>query len=492
MVIRSNRATTIIVPVYADWESLRRCIVALKKFVNRKHTVLLVNDCGPEADLIERNIKKSIKGLPNFSYHRNPKNLGFVRTCNRAVLELDTTDNDVLLLNSDAVPTKGFLEEMVEVLRIDKHHGTVSPRSNSAANSSVPARPKDGQSYDMEYSHKVYMKIKDQLPRYYAVSDSHGFCMLIKRSLVDEFGLFDEIYGRGNGEETDFCLRIREHGYKSLVANRAYVYHFHSRSFSAEEKNALKIKNMKIVKKRYPQLDDLLKRFIDRTVDSVDWFADVIAGPKTTYKIMIDLSHMPQAHDERAENIIKMLKYFASQGKKDIRYTIVTNPDVDEYFNFSQYGLRVLHMGATEELFHVGFCPFQILYPNNINSLNRMCLKFIYAIDDVAATLSLPSNSQHRLVADDALRFADKVIVSNKSDKDVLLAQADTDTIKKAKISVAGSHSEVDKLLESVASKQTDTAALRTRWSHINKTFAEQYRPRSTLMSKIKSRIGRT
>ena len=48
---------TIVVPVYGDWPSLSDCIDSLKKNVDTHlHTVLLVNDCGPEANEIEKNI----------------------------------------------------------------------------------------------------------------------------------------------------------------------------------------------------------------------------------------------------------------------------------------------------------------------------------------------------------------------------------------------------------------------------------------------------
>src|SRR3989344_5765765 len=114
-----NHRVTVVVPVYSDWQSLGVCIESLKKHLDKKHKALLVNDCGPEADKLERNIRKAINSQPNFEYHRNPGNLGFVKTCNRAVFELDKSDNDVLLLNSDTEVTEGFLDEMLGVLYLN-------------------------------------------------------------------------------------------------------------------------------------------------------------------------------------------------------------------------------------------------------------------------------------------------------------------------------------------------------------------------------------
>ena len=72
------------------------------------------------------------KGIESFRYERNKKNLGFVGTCNRAVLELEKTNNDIMLFNSDAMLVANTLEELKSVLVARKEVGAVSPRSNNA------------------------------------------------------------------------------------------------------------------------------------------------------------------------------------------------------------------------------------------------------------------------------------------------------------------------------------------------------------------------
>ena len=104
--MNNKKNITVIIPVYGDWSSLKVCLCSLKKHLPDNHSVLLLNDCGPEADYLEEKILKSINNKKNFIYKRNDKNLGFVKTCNRAVFELDKTDNDILLLNSDTKVTK--------------------------------------------------------------------------------------------------------------------------------------------------------------------------------------------------------------------------------------------------------------------------------------------------------------------------------------------------------------------------------------------------
>ena len=254
---------TIVVPVYADWPSLKDCIVSLKEFIDAsKHQILLVNDCGPEADVIEKNIRGAIKGSPGFKYFRNKTNLGFIRTCNRAVMELDKTNNDILLLNSDTKVTGGFLEEMVAVMGSNNKIAAVSPRSNNATIATVPLSAMPQKGIDPRKSYKLYTKLKEKLPKYVEVPTAHGFCMLIRRSVIRRFGLFDEAFGKGYGEENDFCMRISEHGYKSVLANRAYVYHMEARSFTLERKSELIKQNAKILRKRWPTYKQLVDGYI--------------------------------------------------------------------------------------------------------------------------------------------------------------------------------------------------------------------------------------
>ena len=254
---------TIVVPVYGDWPSLAQCVDALKKYVDTsRHQVMFVNDCGPEVELLEKKLQKAITGTP-FLYFRNKRNLGFVGTCNRAVTELDKTGNDILLLNSDAKVTKGFLDELLAVLYASNHHGAVTPRSNNATIATVPLPSAIQKGIEPETSFKLFQKLKTKLPRYTVVPTAHGFCMLIRRPLITKYGLFDEIFGRGYGEEVDFCLRIKQHGYLSVLANHAFVFHLEARSFTNEVKAKLLAKNEKIVWQRYPDYRQSVRDYMD-------------------------------------------------------------------------------------------------------------------------------------------------------------------------------------------------------------------------------------
>lgn len=256
---------SIVVPVYADWPTLSKNIRSLRKYLGNSEdvSVVYVNDCSPQADEIEANILREIRSLSNFYYHRNPHNLGFVRTCNRAVLQLVSGRDDVLLLNSDTKVTNGFVYAMREVLYSEPDIGAVTSRSNNATIWSVPM---NGRLANYRWaSYTLYRMIRASLPKKYITPTIHGFCVLIRRHVIDRYGMFDEIYGRGYGEENDFAMRLRANGWRCAVANNSFVFHYESRSFGKTERNNLIEKNERILTKRYPDYRQLVQNYWDAT-----------------------------------------------------------------------------------------------------------------------------------------------------------------------------------------------------------------------------------
>ena len=58
-----------------------------------------------------------------------------------------------------------------------------------------------------------------------------GFCLLIKREVIDAIGLLDERFGIGCFEDDDYCLRAIQAGYRAVIAGDAFIHHFGGRTF---------------------------------------------------------------------------------------------------------------------------------------------------------------------------------------------------------------------------------------------------------------------
>jgi len=282
---------TIVVPVYDDLPGLERCIEALLETVDfTTDRVLLANDVGPRADAIEQRVLELVGDHDGFEYTRNPRNLGFVGNCNRAVLELDRTGNDVLLLNSDTVPMPGFLDEMTAVLASDDTIGVVCARSDNATIASFPyARRNPSATLAPRRTRELHGRTKYMLPPHTVSPVAMGFCFLIRREMVDRFGLFDEVFSPGYGEENDFCLRINEHGFTSVLANRALVLHTGSTSFSGDRGPSLRLEHERILLERYPFYAGAVALFLARYRDAVDVFADAFLPDDDVVRVALHL-----------------------------------------------------------------------------------------------------------------------------------------------------------------------------------------------------------
>ena len=58
-----------------------------------------------------------------------------------------------------------------------------------------------------------------------------GFCLLIRREVIEAIGLLDEQFGVGCFEDDDYCLRAIQAGYRAVIAGDAFVHHFGGRTF---------------------------------------------------------------------------------------------------------------------------------------------------------------------------------------------------------------------------------------------------------------------
>jgi hypothetical protein len=62
-----------------------------------------------------------------------------------------------------------------------------------------------------------------------------GFCMAIKRACLKQVGPFDVArFGKGYGEENDFCLRASDAGWRNIAATDLFVWHRGGASFGVE------------------------------------------------------------------------------------------------------------------------------------------------------------------------------------------------------------------------------------------------------------------
>ena len=91
-----------------------------------------------------------------------------------------------------------------------------------------------------------------------------GFCMWISRHCLAAVGLFDEAaFGRGYGEEVDFCMRASRAGFRHWLCADTFVYHAGEVSFGATGADR-RLEAQRIVDLRYPEFQPAVRDFVAR------------------------------------------------------------------------------------------------------------------------------------------------------------------------------------------------------------------------------------
>lgn len=246
----SNRNVDIIIPIYNAFDELVRCFESIQKWTDlTRNRLILVNDKSPDERVYEylEKIRKE-----NIIVIHNEKNKGFSANINIGMAQSEK--NDVILLNSDTVVTKNWVEKLEACAYSDRTIATVTPLSNNATLCSVPnfcAENELPEGYTVDEYAELIEKIS--LNRYPEIPVAHGFCMYVKREVIDKIGVFDaETFQRGYGEENDFCYRAIEVGYHHVMCDNTFILHTGTSSFLSEEKQRYIAEHEKIIDTRYP------------------------------------------------------------------------------------------------------------------------------------------------------------------------------------------------------------------------------------------------
>ncbi len=314
-----NRGVVIIIPLYRKSElipdliqSCLECSVELKTLPAR---LIFIND-SPEDHALKGALERYLPKLGSLAELQvNEKNVGFIKSCNiglRRALELG---EDALLLNSDALLTPGALTEMVAVSSIDPMIGFVSPRSNNATicNSPYPDRFR---SLSLVEALAAHQEIECMLPRLSYVPTAVGFCLLIKNLMLAELGLLDEIYGHGYNEENDFIMRCNRRGYRSVLANHAFVHHIGSASFALMERPATELEkeNRKVLLERFPEYETSVVRFFNGTEYQAQWLiAGLVKDESGRQRVLFECSHVGLYYNGTFELVVHIVRDFVQR-----------------------------------------------------------------------------------------------------------------------------------------------------------------------------------
>lgn len=233
----------VIVCVHNAWEHVARCLKSVMARTTVPYRLIIVND-GSDSTTTQRLRELSAThDVVELIETNGP--LGYTCAANQG-LRASTAAN-VVLLNSDTIVPRLWLEEMLECMASGSHVGIVGPLSNAASWQSVPETTgADGRwavndlppGYNVdEYAELLWLSSRRRFPR---VDFVNGFCFMINRRVIECIGFLDQDnFPKGYGEENDYCIRAQDAGFELAIADHCFVYHAKSKSFGGAARDAL-------------------------------------------------------------------------------------------------------------------------------------------------------------------------------------------------------------------------------------------------------------
>lgn len=217
--------TSIVILTLNELEYTRRCVDSIAAHTPERYEFVFVDNGSTDGTL------EYLRAIPGAIVIANDRNVGFGGGCNQGISA--ARGERILLLNNDTVATPGWLGAMHRALDADERIGIVGPRSNHVAGEQLVEQvPYDQWTLDELDDFLATRSRAIEHGAGWHILRLIGFCLLLRREVVDQVGGFDVRFGLGNFEDDDFCLRAAVAGWRLWVADDAFVHHFGSRTFA--------------------------------------------------------------------------------------------------------------------------------------------------------------------------------------------------------------------------------------------------------------------
>jgi len=228
-------AISIIIPHFNGKEILTNCLNSLLKN-NYKNYEILVVDNG-STDGSQEIIRKEFSSVKLIE---NKTNKGYAGGCNSGISY--TQGKYILFLNNDVEVAKNFLEEMYKAIESDDNIGMVQPKLLSMQNKThfdySGGAGGEIDIFGFPFARgRVFIELEKDTSQYDDMTQNifwaSGTAVLIRRSLMDRIGFFDEDFF-AHMEEIDLNWRAQLVGYKSVVTLETYLFHYSGYTLPAE------------------------------------------------------------------------------------------------------------------------------------------------------------------------------------------------------------------------------------------------------------------
>lgn len=217
---------SVIIPHQAGREILLRCLETLTADTSHPDVEVILVDNGSS----DGSVAAAAERFPGIRVLRLAENQGYAGGCNRGI---EASRGEYLLfLNDDTEVEPGCLGTLVAAAERDPAVGACQPKIRSQANrgrfeySGAAGGLMDVYGYPFSRG-RLMGHVEEDRGQYDDPADvfwASGVCMLMRRSLCEQVGAFDEVFF-AYMEEIDLCWRIQLCGFRVIYVPGAVVYH---------------------------------------------------------------------------------------------------------------------------------------------------------------------------------------------------------------------------------------------------------------------------
>tara|TARA_B100000941_G_scaffold248312_1_gene193705 strand:+ start:645 stop:1502 length:858 start_codon:yes stop_codon:yes gene_type:complete len=229
----------------------------------------------------------------------NNSNIGFANAVNKGISHAQ--GDKILLLNPDVIIENKTIDILSSSLDNNPDYGVVGCKVLNKNHTYQVSSKRHFPTYDILctkffrldkifYKTKIFGKynytyMKTDKVAY--VDSVSGCCMMFRKNIISKVGIFDERFFL-YFEDTDFCLRVKDKGYKIVYVPETKIIHFKSRSFINSNIN----KNLEFFKSFYIFFDKYDKYYknyyfvkkLFKILIKTNIFLLKIMNPNTSYE----------------------------------------------------------------------------------------------------------------------------------------------------------------------------------------------------------------
>lgn len=222
----------IVILSYNSKEITKQCIESIRNNVNQTtYELIVIDNASTDGSVDYLNQQNDMKLL------FNEENKGFPAGCNQGI-RMAEVSSDVLLLNSDTIVP----ENSIFWLRMGLYEGDLVGATGSVSNNVTNYQRIIDEGVNDKNCGEIALKYN--IPLYFPYEEKSwlvGFALLLKRSVLDEVGLLDEIFSPGNYEDIDLGFRIALAGYRQLLCLNSFIFHYGSTGFNKNREKYIKL-----------------------------------------------------------------------------------------------------------------------------------------------------------------------------------------------------------------------------------------------------------